>query len=149
MIYLSYKKSSNIRKNLQHYSQDVNYYETVKKNVQKSNKIFLPVDNMYIASLRQSNESSLLKVRLTIQGVVCDQLWLWFCGFPLRKRRYGVCQDAYDSTRSDISETCCVIASHRGEKMCEILVKDIDFVKVNFETIEYGLDFLFTTSIPH
>ena len=40
MVYLSYKKSSNNRKNLQHYSQDVNYYETVKKVHKKVIKNF-------------------------------------------------------------------------------------------------------------
>ena len=40
LIYLSYKKSSNICKNLQHYSQDVNYYETVKKMYKKAIKFF-------------------------------------------------------------------------------------------------------------
>ena len=61
-VYLSYKKSSNICKNLQHYSQDVNYYKTVKKKSKKCNKKILPFDNMYIVSLWQSNESSLLNV---------------------------------------------------------------------------------------
>ena len=40
MVYLSYKKSSNNRENLQHYSQDVNYYETVKKVHKKVIKNF-------------------------------------------------------------------------------------------------------------
>ena len=40
LVYLSYKKSSNNRKNLQHYSQDVNYYETVKKVHKKVIKNF-------------------------------------------------------------------------------------------------------------
>ena len=64
LVYLSYKKSSNNRKNLQHYSQDVNYYETVKKVHKKVIKIFyhlttctLPVygNQMNRASLRKSN----------------------------------------------------------------------------------------------
>ena len=40
MVYLSYKKSLNICKNLQHYGQDVNYYETVKKVHKKVIKFF-------------------------------------------------------------------------------------------------------------
>ena len=58
MIYLSYNKSLNICKTLQNYSQDINYYKTVKKSSQKSNKKVSPFYNIYIATLRQSNESN-------------------------------------------------------------------------------------------
>ena len=40
LIYLSYKKSLNICKTLQYYSQDINYYETVKKVHKKVIKNF-------------------------------------------------------------------------------------------------------------
>ena len=40
MIYLSYHKSLNICKTLQNYSQDINYYKTVKKVHKKVIKIF-------------------------------------------------------------------------------------------------------------
>ena len=76
LIYLSYKKSSNIRKNLQHYSQDVNYYETLKKMYKKAIKIFLPVDNMCIASLRQSNESSRLNCKVLL-FVYCHAMYMY------------------------------------------------------------------------
>ena len=40
MIYLSYNKSLNICKTLQNYSQDINYYKTVKKVHKKVIKNF-------------------------------------------------------------------------------------------------------------
>ena len=74
------KKWSNICKNLQHYSQDVNYYETVKKVHKKVIKNFyhlttctLPVysNQMNRASL---SYSSLLPVQKMATLIKCTQL---------------------------------------------------------------------------
>ena len=67
LVYLSYKKSSNNRKNLQHYSQDVNYYETVKKVHKKVIKNFYHLTTCTLPVYgNQMNRASLMSSTLFI-----------------------------------------------------------------------------------
>ena len=68
MIYLSYNKSLNICKTLQNYSQDINYYETVKKVHKKVIKNFHYFKTFTLPLYgNQMNQTSLKTIALIVQ----------------------------------------------------------------------------------